>query len=283
MSVTAARKSFPWLPYLLGLLLVAIAVALLYRGWSFYRLPLEDRVEHPEFRKLRPSGLYGNGYGWIAALLVVLNLSYLVRRRIGGTRLGSMRIWLDAHVFTGLFAATLATFHSAFQLRTPLTSISAISLGIVVGTGLIGRFLYALAPAAHRLRLAGALADAGHVFPGLRDAFEAAIVTLPGPAVPPNASLLRSLLSVPGWRRTARARRSALALLLPPRNTLTRDQRWAARELARVAAAEAGSATLTALLRSWRGLHRFFALLMLASVLLHAGVAWHYGYRWIFG
>ena len=30
------------------------------------------------------------------------------------------------------------------------------------------------------------------------------------------------------------------------------------------------------------GLHRFFALLMLAAVLLHAGVAWYYGYRWIF-
>ena len=39
---------------------------------------------------------------------------------------------------------------------------------------------------------------------------------------------------------------------------------------------------MAALLRSWRGLHRFFALLMLAAVLLHAGVAWHYGYRWIF-
>ena len=50
-----------------------------------------------------------------------------------------------------------------------------------------------------------------------------------------------------------------------------------------LAARRPGSATLTALLRSWRGLHRFFALLMLASVLLHAGVAWHYGYRWIFG
>ena len=40
---------------------------------------------------------------------------------------------------------------------------------------------------------------------------------------------------------------------------------------------------MAALLRSWRGLHRFFALLMLAAVLLHAGVAWYYGYRWIFG
>jgi hypothetical protein len=35
---------------------------------------------------------------------------------------------------------------------------------------------------------------------------------------------------------------------------------------------------MAALLRSWRGLHRFFALLMLAAVLLHAGI-----YVWYFG
>lgn len=282
MSVTAAR-TFPWLPLLLGVVLIAVGALLLHHGWSFYRLPLEDRVEHPDFRKLRPSGLYGNGYGWIAALLVVLNLAYLVRRRIASSRLGSMRVWLDAHVFTGLFAAMLATFHSAFQLRTPMTMISAVSLGIVVATGLVGRFLYALAPAAHRFRLAAALESTETAFPGQRDAVEAAIVGLPGPSVPPNASLVRSLLAVPAWRRVATARRGAIALLLPARREMSSTQRGVARELARSASDEAGSATLTALLRSWRGLHRFFALLMLASVLLHAGVAWHYGYRWIFG
>jgi hypothetical protein len=29
-------------------------------------------------------------------------------------------------------------------------------------------------------------------------------------------------------------------------------------------------------------MHRFFAILMLLTVALHVGVAWHYGYRWIF-
>jgi hypothetical protein len=35
-------------------------------------------------------------------------------------------------------------------------------------------------------------------------------------------------------------------------------------------------------MRSWRGFHRFFALLMLALLVVHVGVAWYYGYRWIF-
>ena len=259
-----------------------LAIVLLIRGWSFYKLSLEDRVEHPDYRTLRPSGILGNGYGWIAALLVVLNLMYLVRRRLAGTRLGSMRVWLDLHVFTGLVAATLVTFHSAFQLRTPVATLSAASLGVVVLTGIIGRFLYALTPAADKQRLREAIDALDEVWPGHRDEVSTAIDALPGPAVPANASLVRSLFAVPRWRRVGRARREALSLLFPEGASFSKSQRSAAKRVVRAASAEAGAAGKAALLRSWRGLHRFFALLMLAAVLLHAGIAWHYGYRWIF-
>ena len=271
----------PWLQIVLGALLAALMIALLVRGWSFYRLSLEDRVEHAEFRKLRPSGVIGNGYGWIAAMLVVLNLSYLIRRRFGGARFGSMRVWLDIHVFTGLFAATLATFHSAFQARTPVTQISVASLTVVVVTGLIGRFLHALAPSADRQLLGDALAELDAVWPGHRAAIEHAIFALPGPMVPPDASLVRSLRAIPAWRRAGRARKHALAAIIPVAH-FDHAGRRAANRLVAAAAAEAGSAGKLALLRSWRGLHRFFAFLMLVTVLLHAGIAWHFGYRWIF-
>jgi len=270
------------LAVLLGLVLVGISAALAYRGWSFYQLSLEDRVEHPDFRQLRPSGVIGNGYGWVAALLVVMNLSYLVRRRLASSKLGSMRVWLDVHVFTGLLASVLVSFHSAFQLRTPIATASAASLGIVVLTGLIGRFLYALTPAADRRRLRDALDAMEAALPGHRDDLVAAVDALPGPTVPPNASMLRSLLAVPSWRAVGKARRASLQLLMPPPAEQSRALRKTIRELYRAAAGEARSSGMAALLRSWRGLHRFFALAMLAAVLLHGGIAWYYGYRWIF-
>jgi hypothetical protein len=263
---------------LLALVLIAVIVGLAYRGWTFYRLSMEDRVEHPDFRTLRASGLLGNGYGWVAAMLVVLNLSYLIRRRFGGASLGSMQVWLDIHVFTGLIASALVSFHSAFQLRTPVATVSAASLGVVVVTGLIGRFLYALAPVGARDRLRAAL-DAKHL-PGNRAELAEAIAQQPGPDVPANSSLLRSLLAMPRARRAARARRDMLRLLLP--RDMTKQQYRAGRELIVAAMGEARAPAMAALLRAWRGLHRFFALLMLAAVLLHAGVAWYYGYRWIF-
>lgn len=281
MSDATPRKA-SFLTLLLLVVLAAVTIGLAYRGWSFYQLSLEDRVEHPEFRQLRPSGLIGNGYGWVAAMLVVMNLSYLVRRRFGGARFGSMRIWLDLHVFTGLLAASLVSFHSAFQVRTPIAATSAASLGLVVLTGLIGRFLFALAPAGGRERLRAALDAVEREVPGSRGPLTEVLAQRPGPDVPANASLLRSLLAIPAWRRAGSARKAMLRLRLPERRAMSRTLRAAAKELYTASAADARAAGVTALLRSWRGLHRFFALLMLAAVLLHGGVAWYFGYRWIF-
>lgn len=278
----ARRRRTSFFALILSLILISITVGLAYRGWSFYRLSLEDRVEHPEYRLLRPSGLIGNGYGWVAAILVVMNLSYLIRRRFGSARFGSMRTWLDVHVFTGLTAASLVSFHSAFQLRTPIASVSAASLGTVVLTGLLGRFLYALGPGGVRERLAAALDAVDCERPGSRVALADGLTRRPGPDVPPNASLLRSLWAVPSWMRAASERRKILETILPPRRQMSRELRRASGELYAASAADARASGIAALLRSWRALHRFFALLMLSAVFLHAGVAWYYGYRWIF-
>jgi dihydropyrimidine dehydrogenase (NAD+) subunit PreT len=269
------------LPWVLGAIVVTIAAVLAWRGWDFYRLGIEQRPDHPDFRKLRPSGAIGNGYGYAGALLVFMNLSYLVRRLIPSARLGSMRTWLDLHVFTGLLAAVLVSFHSAFQLRTPIATWTSISLAIVVATGLLGRFLYALSPAGQARRLGAALDALDDALPGTRDPIGIAIGQLPGPVVAPNASFLISLATMPRWRRVSRQRREAIALIVADRDP-PRAVRPLIRAVQKAAAADARSSGAAALLRSWRGLHRFFAILMLLAVGLHIGVAWHYGYRWIF-
>ena len=64
-----AQRSRRVLPYVLGAVVVVAAVVMARRGWSFYGLSLEDRVEHPDFRKLRPSGIIGMGYGFVAATI----------------------------------------------------------------------------------------------------------------------------------------------------------------------------------------------------------------------
>jgi hypothetical protein len=276
-----ARAPRRVLPYLLGLLLCGTVAALAWRGWSFYKLGMEDRPDHPDFRTLRPSGMIGNGYGYIGALLVVLNLSYLIRRRFSSARLGSMRVWLDLHVFTGMLAAVFVAFHSAFQLRTPIATWTSASLGIVVFTGLLGRFLYALSPAADARKLGAAIAALDVAVPGLGREIDVALADLPAPQIKANASLLGAVIAIPRWRRVSRQRRETLGLLFA-QHDLGRDTRALTRAVLKGASADARASGATALLRTWRGLHRFFAILMLLAVGLHIGIAWHYGYRWIF-
>src|SRR4051812_11535077 len=100
----------------LVLLLVGGAVAMWLRGGSFYLLSAHERFDHPDYRLLSPGGAVGQGYGVVAAVLVLANLSYLLRRRFARWRMGSMRAWLDIHVATGVLAGLFGLSHSALQL-----------------------------------------------------------------------------------------------------------------------------------------------------------------------
>jgi hypothetical protein len=53
-------------------------------------------------------------------------------------------------------------------------------------------------------------------------------------------------------------------------------------ELGELASTEVDTNAGAAMMRSWRSLHRFLAIMMLVSVSVHIGVAWYYGFRWIF-
>ena len=137
----------------LALLLVGGAAAVWLRGSSFYLLSAHERFDHPDYRLLSPGGPLGQGYGVIAAALVLANLSYLLRRRFARWRVGSMRAWLDIHVATGVLAGLFGLSHSALQLRNPVATVTMISLGLTLATGVVGRFLFLFVPRADLQRL----------------------------------------------------------------------------------------------------------------------------------
>ena len=288
----ASPRSRGWiLKSVLLLAFIAAAVLMVRRGWSYYVLALEERVDHPDFRTLRPSGFVGNGYGVAGTLLILTNLLYLARRRLCALqKLGSMKAWLDVHAFTGLLGALFVSFHSAFQLRSTLAICTAVSLAIVVLTGVIGRSLHVLAPRAGGKTTAETVAAIDAMIPGIGRALTFVLENHPPPALPFNASLARVLFAVPGWRRVVRLRREAIDLIVA---NAVHSSRWerplrrrlqrAVREAQDAAAFEVRQTSWGALLGAWRSLHRLFAIFMLGSVGVHIAVAWHYGYRWIFG
>ncbi|HLK41575.1 MAG TPA: hypothetical protein VKU41_32730 [Polyangiaceae bacterium] len=288
-QVQAPRRVGRWVT--VSVILVVAAV-LTWRGYGFYRLGLAARPGHPDYRTLNPAGALGHGYGIFGTGLIFTNLLYLVRRRFAkhlSDRFGSMSSWLNAHAFTGLSGSLLVLFHSAFQLRTPIATLTSASLGIVVATGIVGFYLHALLPKAGLKPLRDRLGELRALLPGLVSGVEKCVREAPVTALPHDASFVRTVFTIPRWVIEARSRRRVVKraarsdkLLRVVRRTDARLAKAFADELAQLAAKEVDTHAGAAMMRSWRSLHRFLAILMIVSVSLHVGVAWYYGFRWIF-
>lgn len=84
--------------------------------------------------------------GWLGVGSMLVMQLYSVRRRLRALRhFGSLRGWLDAHVFLGLQGFVLTAYHSVgVSPRANLAAINFALVAVVVLTGVVGRYLYGL-------------------------------------------------------------------------------------------------------------------------------------------
>ena len=129
-----------------------------------------------------------------------------------------MNTWLDVHVVTGLAGSVLVLFHSAFQLRTAIATTTALSLTIVVVTGLVGFYLNALLPRSGLKALKERLAELEPLLPGLTGHVRESVERVPCTRLAANASFLATVWTVPRWLLEARARHPARSR--PPRRPI---------------------------------------------------------------
>src|SRR5205814_6779190 len=119
------------------------------KGWDYYLLPRVARLHSPLHATLRPAGSWGHGIGIVATAFMLLNFLYPVRKRTRAlSGMGSIRSWLDFHMFVGFMSPLVIAFHAAFQSNNQLATGTAAALGVVVFTGIVGRFIYGLVPSA---------------------------------------------------------------------------------------------------------------------------------------
>ncbi|MBX3226562.1 MAG: hypothetical protein KIT84_32115 [Labilithrix sp.] len=291
MSATAqpAKKKTRLAPWLTLGGLVLLTVWLYLEGRGYYLLSTHERFDHPDFKTLKPSGLLGHGYGIVGTALIIANLLYLVRRRFAKFNFGRLSTWLDMHVLAGLVGAVLVAFHSTFQLRTPIATTTSISLAVLVATGAVGLYIYRLVPKAGGIAFQQRIGEVEKVLPDFSREVREAVGKVPCTRLPPSASLFQALITVPRWTQEAKARRLVVeraAARDPAIQMLIQIERERVvdlvAELGDLAASEIDSNAGAALMRSWRSVHGFMAILMVLSVTVHIWVAWAYGYRWIF-
>jgi thioredoxin reductase/Pyruvate/2-oxoacid:ferredoxin oxidoreductase delta subunit len=276
------RRVLRTLYVLVGLSILAY---LSWKGRNYYLLSRAEQRHSPLYATMRSAGSWGHMVGIVATAFLLSNFLYAARKRwkrLGA--LGSIKGWLDFHVFVGILSPCVIGFHAAFQSKNLFASATAASLAIVVATGLIGRFIYSAVPSDggkaveladllgrfERLRgeQSNALAMAG---PRAQRVFQRATA----PVHAGSMALLFVLMPL-----------EALALRL--RLTLLRgrfkrrmgylDFRNAIIALARIRWQIRFYQSLKRLLRGWRAFHASLAVFLVLAIAAHIGVSLYFGY-----
>jgi len=256
-----------------------------FAAWAgdYYSAPFAERPIHARHHLLRSAEGFGLGFGIAAAGLFLSNLLYLLRKRLlAFEALGSLRAWIAFHVATGLLGAVCVLLHSGFHLRSALGWLAAVPLGIVVVTGLVGRYIYAHVPRSiegrelERHELRRRLLDERE---RLREmGFEVAIP--PEQEIREERGLPRRLLSlVAGDREVAREYKALRDRLLADRRVGPEALRILPllRRFAQDRHRLARHGELRSLMGAWRFLHRWLALLLLFALAFHVLIALRYG------
>jgi len=88
-----------------------------------------------------------NGAGYIlgitGGILMLLVMLYPLSKRISWlARWVPIRYWFGIHMFFGIVGPVMILFHSNFHIGSANSTIALISMLLVAGSGLIGRYIY---------------------------------------------------------------------------------------------------------------------------------------------
>jgi dihydropyrimidine dehydrogenase (NAD+) subunit PreT len=259
------------------------------KGWDYYTLPRAERLHSPLHGSLRPAGSWGHGVGIVATAFMLLNFFYPVRKRARSLAgVGSIRGWLDFHMFVGFMSPLVIAFHAAFQSNNQLATGTAAALLVVVLTGIFGRFIYGLVPSSGGKEVE--LADLVGRWERLKARIEPLIADSHDPrflqhmlasAIAParRGSLVGLFLRLP-----LLAFGSRLRLLRARSHFDDRDVYFEFRDgylrLQRIRTQIGFYQALKRLMRTWRMFHASLAGFLVVAIAAHIAVSLYLGYGW---
>ena len=275
--------------FVLGVLIVAALAAV---GYQYYLLPRALRYKSPDHAFFKPSGLWGHGVGILATLFMLSNFVYSLRKRLAvfkGKR--SIAPWLRFHVFVGIMSPLTILFHTAFQWGNQLATTTYISLMVVVGTGLVGRYIYGWMRLDPDAAVKGR--QLGHSLRALVDAIRpeslravaprgalAHVLAVAADRAPFPRTLLGLFLGLPADALRIRAglrRARSLFVESLAHGTFC----WQLRHFARLRKKQQFHRQFKRLMGAWRALHVILAIVLLVLIGLHVWVSVRVGFRWI--
>ncbi len=269
-----------------------VLVFLAWKGRDYYLLGPRARMASPLHRTLRSAGPWGHGVGIAAALFMLSNFLYAARKHLRFmSGWGQTRSWLHFHVFVGFMSPLVIAFHAAFQSRNLLATGTASALAVVVLTGIIGRYVYGLVPAAGEQVLE--VEELQGRFVRLGDELEPLLANAADPArirrllervqrPVRGGSLVLALVTSPFRRLRLRADLRRVRRLFATRDAFVEFRETYLR-LQRLTVQIRFYRSLKGLLGGWRLFHASLAVFLVLIMTAHIAVSLYLGYgllRW---
>jgi len=271
-------------------LVVVVALTiliLLFLGYDYYSTPLEERHFHALNQSFKSSGIVGHGLGFIGSSLILFGVfSYMFRKRLKVfSRIGTLRHWLEFHIFLCTLGPFLILFHTTFKFGG-IVAVSFWSMVAVFLSGIVGRYIYLQIPRSiegQELTLKEIEDQKIEMNKQLRQS-----ITL-------DESIYELIDHFPGTSGTrsnfwGSSKEESVAIKklrteLKMQNIPGRE----AREILQIFKGQLALkkrikrlVTMQKLFAYWHVAHLPFALVMLVVMIIHVVVAVTFGYKWIF-
>lgn len=274
---------------------IGIIVLIALAGLPYYLTSVSERPHSELHADFKPGGLWGHGLGIIGSSMIIIMLSYSLRkRRKFGLKKGPLNKWLSIHIYLGVIGPLLITLHTAMKFGG-IVSISFFSMVAVVLSGVFGRYIYMQIPRdsrGHALTLEKSQARLDAIEARLRDEHDmpddvlVRIRKIANQGVREDMGAMRAIMSTSWHAITVRFRVGKLKRYIKARRrnipaaTLSEIVRLA-KEQSMLKRKVSFLDSMNNALHYWHVFHKPFAYLMLIIMVLHVVVTVSFGYRWI--
>jgi hypothetical protein len=251
-------------------MVLIVLILLIYIGFPYYNLPLEERFFHAGHTALKPAGAWGHAFGIAGSLSMIIGiLIYVARKNLRMmSRWGVLKHWLEFHIFLCTLGPILVLFHTSFKFGG-IVAVSFWSMVAVFLSGIIGRFIYIQIPRTIEGRelslnelkeIKGDIGRILHENYSLDEESYKLIMDDNRTIRNVRAALKRNKLAPAEYNKVIRLVKQDISLN---------------RRIERLV-------TMQKLFRYWHVIHMPFALVMLIIMVIHVVVTIVFGYRWIF-
>lgn len=278
---------------LMALIVIVVFVALSYIGATYYKTSIEERFFDPLHNLLKPSGVWGHGFGILGTFLMIMGmLLYMARKRIRTlSRFGNLKYWLEFHIFLCTLGPILILFHTSFKFGG-IVAISFWSMVAVFLSGIIGRFIYIQIPRTIEGRelslneVRNLKNDIGEILKSTynldEESYNIIIKSISNREIANQGNFfVRSVKKYLDDSKAIRLIKYELRQNKLPKPEikkiieLIKDDISLSRKIERLV-------IMQKLFNYWHVAHLPFALVMLIIMVIHVGVTIAFGYKWIF-